>query len=266
MFLRIVMALLILASCIVDNALAAEAPSQEGAEADTEKTATESSDSQDEETKTDVATVEFRVPDGGYLTDPAVVQDEPRSSALNRLFPLWKSIAGDKALPRPWSVGVVTYWQTQNYDLVSASIGLGDLPELDLDIEGSYAFVDAKSVNVKLGLWVLPFLNLTGTAGYNVVETDIHLSNAPIGINPPGGPGRPPEIVYGERTLDLDFEGPFWAATATVVGGWKNFWGSGVVSYADAKLDASVGAIGENRFTSQRVQLNAGYNFQGVNV
>ena len=220
----------------------------------------------DEPSKPDIAKVEYRIPDGGYLTDPAISQDEPRQSALNRIFPLWKSVAGDHALPRPWSVGVVSYWQTQNYDLVSASIGYGDLPDLELDIEGSYAFVDAKSVNVKAGLWLLPFLNLTGTVGYNIVETDIHLSNAPVGIAPPGGPGQPPELVFGERTLDLDFEGPFGAISATVVGGWKNFWGSGIFSYADARLDASVGAIGENNFTSERVQFNLGYNFRGVNV
>jgi len=230
------------------------------------ESASEATADRDETEKAEVEKVEYRVPDRGYLTDPAIAQDEPRTSALNRIFPLWKSVAGDHALPRPWSVGMVTYWQTQDYDLVSASIGYGDLPDLELDIEGSFAFVDAKSMNVKAGLWLLPFLNVTGTAGYNIVETDIHLSKAPVGIAPPGGPGQPPEIVFGERTLDLDFEGPFWAATATVVGGWKKFWGSGIVSYADAKLDASQSAIGENRFTSERVQFNLGYNFHGVNV
>jgi len=211
-------------------------------------------------------TVEYRVPGGGYLTDPAIAQDKPGVAALNRIFPLWKSVAGDHALPRPWSVGMVTYWQTQDYEIISASIGYGDLPELELDVAGSVAYIDAKSVNVKAGLWLLPFLNLTGTAGYNVVETDIHLSKAPIGIEPPGGPGQPPEVLFGERTLHLDFEGPFWAATASMVGGWKSWWASGILSYADAKLDASVGAIGENRFTTERVQINLGYNFHGVNV
>ena len=74
----------------------------------------------------------------------------------------------------------------------------------------------SKAVNIKVGLWLLPFLNVTGTVGYNVVESDIHLPKAPIGITPPGGPGQPPEIVFGERTLDLDFEGPLWATSATL--------------------------------------------------
>jgi len=250
----------------VESPLWAEVPVERDTVSDGEGSESEKPSDEDKKQQKGVEAVEYRVPGGGYLTDPAIAQDEPTTSALNRIFPLWKSIAGDHPLPRPWSVGLVTYWQTQDYDLVSAAIGIGDLPELELDIEGSFAYIDAKSVNVKAGLWVLPFLNLTGTVGYNIVQTDIHLSNAPIGIAPPGGPGQPPEVIFGERTLDLDFEGPFWAATATLVGGWKNWWASGILSYADAKLDATVGAIGENRFTTERYQLNVGYNFQGVNV
>jgi hypothetical protein len=238
----------------------------ETAEGDDAQSTTASETSTGNEETSSAQAVTYLVPEGGYLTDPGIAQDPPRESALNRMFPLWKSVAGDHALPRPWSVGLVTYWQTQDYDIVSAAVGIGDIPPVDLDIEGSFALIDAKSANVKLGLWLLPFLNLTGTVGYNVVETDIHLSNAPIGIAPPGGPGQPPEIIFGERTLDLDFEGPFWAATVTFVGGWGNWWGSGVISYADAKLDATVGAIGENRFTTERLQINAGYNFHGVNM
>lgn len=252
--------------CSVAPSCASDVAGSQDAEAQAARSDSGTAEEETDDRKSAKNSVEYRVPEGGYLTDPGIAQDEPRTPALNRIFPLWKSVAGDHALPRPWSVGVVTYWQTQNYDLVSAAIGIGDGSEIDLDIAGSFAFVEAKSVNAKVGLWLLPFLNVTGTVGYNIVETDIHLTNAPIGIAPPGGPGQPPEIIYGERTLDLDFEGPFWAATATMVGGWQNWWASGVFSHADAKLDASVGAIGENRIRTDRVQVNAGYNFHGVNV
>lgn len=266
MWFRVLAVFLAVVTWPAGSSLWAEVPDDADPVSEVEEADPGESLNHEEERQKGIETVEYRVPDGGYLTDPAIAQDEPRTSALNRIFPLWKSVAGDHALPRPWSVGVVTYWQTQDYNLLSAVIGIEDGPELDLDIEGSVAFVDAKSMNVKVGLWLLPFLNVNGTAGYNIVETDIHLSKAPIGIAPPGGPGQPPEIVFGERTLDLDFEGPFWAASATVVGGWKSFWGTGTFSYADAKLDASQSAIGENRFKTQRVQFSLGYNFHGVNV
>lgn len=262
----LLLVLLLALACVGSPSFGLELPAPVDPDAQNEPSSDETEEDDGDAQKTATETVEFHRPEGGYLTDPAVAQDEPRPSALNRIFPLWKSVAGDHALPRPWSVGLVTYWQTQDYDIISAKIGIGDLPEQDLDIEGSFAYVDAKSVNVKLGLWVLPFLNLTGTVGYNLVETDIHLSKAPIGITPPGGPGQPPEIIYDERTLDLDFEGPFWAASATLVGGWKSWWASGVLSYADARLDATVDAIGENNFTTERYQVNLGYNFHGINV
>jgi len=262
---RVIPVLVAVALCLAGNTMWAEEP-EDRETVDTAETDSEAAANPEKPKKSEIETVEYRVPGGGYLTDPAIAQDAPRGSALNRIFPLWKSVAGDNALPRPWSVGLVTYWQTQDYELVSASIGIADGPEIDLDSEGSFAFIDAKSVNVKAGLWLLPFLNLTGTVGYNIVKSDIHLSKAPIGIEPPGGPDQPPEIVFGERTLDLDFEGPLWAISATVVGGWRNWWGSGTFSHADAKLDASVGAIGENRFRTERVQINLGYNFQGINA
>jgi hypothetical protein len=251
--------------CLGGGALWAEEPVEEDQEATEEKVQAEESEDAEESDVT-IKTVEYRVPEGGYLTDPAIVQDEPKGSALNRIFPLWKGVAKGHALPRPWSVGVVNYWQAQPYNIVEASMGVGDLPPLDLDVEGTVAFIDVKSMNAKLGLWLFPFLNLTGTVGYNVIDTDIHLPNAPIAINPPPRPGAPPEIVMGERTLDLDFEGPFWATSATIVGGWKGWFGSATFSYADAKVEATGDAGTELRITSQRFQLNFGHNFQGVNV
>jgi hypothetical protein len=262
---RTIVALLVISVCSAGTTAWTEDPSEENQEATEEKAQSKATEDAEEADVT-IKTVEYRVPEGGYLTDPAVVQDEPRGSALNRIFPLWKSIAKGHALPRPWSVGVVSYWQTQPYDIDEASIGVGDLPPLDLDVAGTVAFIDVKSVNAKLGLWLFPFLNVTGTVGYNIIDTDIHLPNAPIGINPPPRPGEPPEITFGERTLDLDFEGPFWATSATIVGGWKGLFGSATFSYADAKVDATGDALGELRIKSERFQLNFGHNFQGVNV
>jgi hypothetical protein len=51
--------------------------------------AQESVDAEEEETRR------------GFLTDPAVVDEPPTAEASDRLFPLWKSVAGDAALPLP---------------------------------------------------------------------------------------------------------------------------------------------------------------------
>ena len=78
--------------------------------------AQESVDAREEETR------------GGFLTDPAVVDETPTAEASDRLFPLWKSVAGDAALPLPWSVAFTAYYQNQDYDIVSAIVELPPLP------------------------------------------------------------------------------------------------------------------------------------------
>lgn len=144
---------LAISMCVaVPSLVASEASVSEETDASAESPDSETTEA---ETTTGTNTVEYLVPDGGYLTDPGIAQEQPRESALNRIFPLWKSVAGDHALPRPWSVGVVTYWQTQNYDIVSAAIGIEDVAEIDLDIEGSFAFVDAKSIGATLCIHAL---------------------------------------------------------------------------------------------------------------
>ena len=112
----------------VESPLWAEVPVERDTVSDGEGSESEKPSDEDKKQQKGAEAVEYRVPGGGYLTDPASAQDEPTTSALNRIFPLWKSIAGDHPLPRPWSVGLVNYLQTQDYDLVSAAIGIGDLP------------------------------------------------------------------------------------------------------------------------------------------
>jgi hypothetical protein len=51
-----------------------------------------------------------------------------------------------------------------------------------------------------------------------------------------------------------------------VVGGYQRFFGSVTFSYGDAKLDATVSAIGENNFSSQRILPKFGYVFEGTSV
>jgi hypothetical protein len=201
-----------------------------------------------------------------FLTDPAVIHKVLGIEMVNRTFPLWKSVAGDRALPRPLSVGLIFYWQNQDYNIDSAAIGLEPLPPVELDIEGTVAKIDSKTIGVKAGLWLLPFLNLTATVGHATTDSDIWLQNVPIAINPPSRPGEEPEVVRGEKLLELGFEGPFWALSATVVGGYQRWFGSVTFSYGDAKLDATLSAIGENNFSSERVLPKFGYAFEGTSV
>ena len=206
------------------------------------------------------------VPEGGWLTDPAMIEKERNEALLNRIFPLWKSIAGDHPLPRPWSIGLVSYWQVQDFNFKSGSIKVGELPEIELDLSQVVATIDTKTVGVKGGLWLLPFFNITGTVGYTTTDSSINLIGIPVDIQPPR-PGNPgPEITYGEKLLELEFTGPYYAVSGTIVGGWKRFFGSLTYSYARAEVEGSVSALSELTITTERVFPKFGYSFKGTSV
>lgn len=206
------------------------------------------------------------IPEGGWLTDPAMIEKDQEEALLNRIFPLWKSIAKGHTLPRPWSIGLVSYWQVQDFDFESGSIKVGDLPEIELDLSQVITTIDTKTVGVKGGLWLLPFFNITGTVGYTTTESAINLIGIPVAITPPSPPNWEAEITYGEKLLELDFTGPYFAVSGTIVGGWKRFFGSLTYSYARADVEGSVSALSKLTIKTERVFPKFGYSFKGTSV
>lgn len=202
-------------------------------------------------------------PKGGFLDDPSMIEKDPEQTDRSRIFPLWKSIAKGRALPRPFSVGLVTYYQIQDYNIASASIEIEPFPPRELNVSNTFANISSKSAGIKGGLWLFPFLNLHAAVGYSETDSDIFLRDVPVGVIP--GPGGPTTIL-GEKLLELKFDGPYWNVGMTTVGGWNRWFGSLTLSYGKATLDASVGAIGTNTFTAERVMPKFGYAFKGTSV
>ena len=133
-------------------------------------------------------------------------------------------------------------------------------------MENADANIFSQTVGIKGALWLLPFLNVHVNVGYSDTDADIFLRDIPVAIIPPSGPAGDPEVILGEKLLKLRFDGPYYAAGATLVGGWNNWWSSLTATYAVADLEASVGAIGTNEITTERVLIKIGYTFSGANV
>lgn len=215
-----------------------------------------------EEASHDQGTSESINAEGGFLTDPSMIEKKQDPFSFNRTFPLWKSIVKDRALPRPVSLGIVAFWQTQDYDIVSANVGYGPISK-DIDVSGTTSRVETKSLGVKLGLWLFPFLNLHGGGGYSYTDSPVLLRDAPISVTP--GPGAP-TVTYGDRYLELSFDGSYWNLGMTVAGGWNRWFGSLTFNYGEANLDSSKDFIGTNTFTSERILPKFGYSFHGTSV
>jgi hypothetical protein len=149
----------------------------------------------------------------------AAVGGEEESSPL---FPLGRSWAGDRELPRPLGIGVDLYHQNQDYGLRNLRL---NLPTIDMaqvsriDIENS-----TDEVNFKADLWLLPFLNIFGIIGDVEGETI---------VNP--GPTL--------DKLDVDYDGLVYGGGATLAMGVGRFFGSLSYIKTATDLDATTSSV-----------------------
>jgi len=134
-------------------------------------------------------------------------------------FPLGRSLVEDqKSLPIPCGIGINYYYQRQGYDVSRIKL----TPDISQMIPINPGDLDVKSrineANLKLDVWVLPFLNLFAIVGR--VEENTKVNNIPF--------PQMSSVVYKD-------EGNLYGGGATLVYGIKHFWASLTVadSYAD---------------------------------
>ena len=94
-------------------------------------------------------------------------------AAAEGLFPLGKSMAGDRQLPLPWGIGLTLHQQDQDYSLSRLDIDIPVDLSLVQDVEVENTVGEA---NLKLDLWLLPFLNVFGLVGRIEGETTVNLA------------------------------------------------------------------------------------------
>jgi len=156
------------------------------------------------------------------------------AQASDGLFPLGKSMAGDRQLPLPWGIGLTLHQQDQDYSLARLDI---DIP-IDLglveDVEVENTVGEA---NLKLDLWLLPFLNVFGLVGRIEGETTVNL--APFFSD-----------------LAVEYDGVVYGAGVTCAAGVGRYFGSLTATYTDTSLDTSDSSV-EAWILSPKVGMRA---------
>ena len=150
------------------------------------------------------------------------------------LFPLCKSMAGDRELPRPWGVGITLHQQDQDYSLGRLDV---DIPvdlalAQDVDVENTVG-----EANLKVDLWLLPFLNVFGLLGRIDGETTVNLTP-----------------FFSD--LSIEYAGVVYGAGVTCAGGVGRYFGSLTATYTDTSLDASDSSV-EAWVVSPKVGMTA---------
>ena len=111
-----------------------------------------------------------------------VLSDEERERILQNyksIFPIWgkKAIERGFDLPFPAGIGINYMYMKQDIGLSALELSAGDNPTQPVDfIQFSGADSKVSSYNVRLDLWLLPFLNVYGLYGRGWAETTVMIS------------------------------------------------------------------------------------------
>jgi hypothetical protein len=203
-----------------------------------------------------------------FLNDPLMIDEEVDEESHDQIFPLWKSIAKGKALPKPWSVGAFQYGSITDYTIGESKIGFGELPDIQLKVDSTAVDLQIGTVGIKGALWLLPFLNVYVNMAYTSVNFDIYLENIPTSVEPPNPPQQPlPKITVGNVLLNLELSGPTTGTGVTFAFGWKQIFTTVTFSYSYSSLSASnFEAFGDQIFKTFMFLPKIGYSFEGTSV
>lgn len=151
-----------------------------------------------------------------------LVTEAPSAEPSSPRFPLGRSWAGDRELPRPFGIGLDFYHQTQDYELRNLRL---NLPMIDLSQVSRVEIENATTeASLKADLWVLPFLNIFGIIG-NVDGETI--------VNP--GPPLP--------QLQVNYDGLVYGGGATLAVGGERFFGSVTGVLTETDLESATSSV-----------------------
>lgn len=181
----------------------------------------------------------------------APVPDASRDEAKARLFPLWKSLLGERKFMPPYGLNLVFFDLSGRWDIesFSASVEGQELASLS----GS-ASVHPFTYGVRADVWVLPFLNVFVTAGG--VDLDVQAVGEDIVL---GTSGIPPEPVRGDLYLDLDFTGSYGGGGLVLSGAWRKLFASVDGSVVWTHLESQETGVTGNELETYTGSFRVGY-------
>ncbi|MGE0641242.1 MAG: hypothetical protein AB7G12_01120 [Thermoanaerobaculia bacterium] len=137
--------------------------------------------------------------------------------------PFAADLAAGREMPLPWGIGLTWYDQSQDYAVSRLALGIpgfGNLPVDQLKIDN-----DIQEVNLKLDVWLFPFLNVFAVLGQVDGSTDVDF--------------RPLMLPIPLEQVTIDYDGDVYGGGVTLAFGGDVWFGSltGVFTQTDLKGD-----------------------------
>jgi hypothetical protein len=171
------------------------------------------------------------------------------------------SMAGDRELPRTWGIGIDYFSMRQPYQMDSLSlVDMLDTPggPIPIDLGGllipdpSVLDIDneIRSVDLKIDVWVLPFLNVFGIYGQIEGDTRIDLSSLGLPL--------PPQT----NLLSFSYDGDVYGAGIVLAAGGDKWFGSVTATFTDTSLGGSFTSSVQATTIQPRIGLRSGDNLE----
>lgn len=168
----------------------------------------------------------------------------PAASMADALF--GNGIAGDRELPRTWGIGMDYFDMSQPYQFDALSIGLPELAALIQDPSILPIDNNIRHTDLKVDVWVLPFLNVFGIYGRIDGETDINL----------GVLGLP--LPANTNNLRIDYDGDVYGGGVVLVVGGERWFASLTGTWTNTDLEGDFSSSVKARTVQPRIGIRAG--------
>ena len=169
----------------------------------------------------------------------------PVSGMADPLF--GKEMAGDRNLPRAFGIGIDYFNMDQPYQIDSLSFTppptfpLPPITNLNAIVIDS----EIENVDLKLDLWVLPFLNVFGVYGRIDGQTTVDLSNTGVPL--------PPNF----QMLNITYDGDVYGGGVVLVVGGDKWFASLTGTFTDTNLSGSFNSTVEATAIQPRIGIRA---------
>lgn len=186
-------------------------------------------------------------------------------------FPIWgdEARARGYSIPLPFGIGINYMNMRQNIDVDSigfSGLALGNhaIPTDMFNIDAGHTREQSKTENLRLDMWVFPFLNIYGIVGHTRGSS---VSNVSVDADPSRYTGVDRVIassvhqLYQSGELQdidfvLDFKGTTWGTGITLAGGYQNWFALVDTNYTRTDFD-----ILDGKISALTVSPRVGYRF-----
>jgi hypothetical protein len=169
------------------------------------------------------------------------------------IFPLWKSLLGDKKFLPPYGINLVLFDLSGQWDVKSFSASVGNNEVASVS---GKADVHPFTYGARADVWVFPFLNVFATAGGVKLNVQVTGFDLPLGVTG----GRPPEVVRGDVYFDLNLTGYYGGGGIVLMYAWRSYFVSADYSSVWTHLESSQSGVEGNELRTDTASFRVGYN------